>query len=126
MHVLQPQADRNPPGLGPSPFARHYLGNHYCFLFLLLLRCFSSQGSPPGCPGFQSFRLEGCPIPRIRCKSCKTHIRQNVRQLLPHLKPNADTFNKTKQPTYYLKKPFSLLTKGSNPIIRALLIVLAI
>ena len=30
------------PGLGYSPFARHYLGNHYCFLFLLLLRCFSS------------------------------------------------------------------------------------
>ena len=30
-------------GLGSSPFARHYLGNHFCFLFLLLLRCFSSQ-----------------------------------------------------------------------------------
>jgi len=27
---------------------------------------------------------------------------------------------------YYLKKPFSLLTKGNNPITRALLIVLAI
>ena len=31
-------------GLGSSLFARHYLGNHYYFLFLLLLRCFSSQG----------------------------------------------------------------------------------
>ena len=34
-------------GLGCFPFARHYLGNHCCFLFLLLLRCFSSESSPP-------------------------------------------------------------------------------
>ena len=34
-------------GLGSSPFARHYLGNHYCFLFLRVLRCFSSPGLPP-------------------------------------------------------------------------------
>lgn len=34
-------------GLGSSPFARHYSGNHYCFLFLQVLRCFSSLGSPP-------------------------------------------------------------------------------
>ena len=32
------------PGLGCSLFARHYSGNHVCFLFLLLLRCFSSEG----------------------------------------------------------------------------------
>lgn len=30
--------------LGYSLFARHYSGNHYCFLFLSLLRCFSSGG----------------------------------------------------------------------------------
>ena len=29
-------------GLGYFPFARHYSGNHYCFLFHQLLRCFSS------------------------------------------------------------------------------------
>ena len=34
------------PGLGSSAFARHYLRNHFCFLFLRLLRCFSSPGSP--------------------------------------------------------------------------------
>ena len=33
--------------LGSSLFARHYLGNHYYFLFLLLLRCFSSEGWLP-------------------------------------------------------------------------------
>ena len=31
-------------GLGSSPFARRYLGNRYFFLFLRLLRCFSSPG----------------------------------------------------------------------------------
>ena len=35
-------------GLGSFPFARRYLGNHYCFLFLRLLRCFSSPRSPHG------------------------------------------------------------------------------
>ena len=33
------------PGLGSSAFARRYLRNHFCFLFLRLLRCFSSPGS---------------------------------------------------------------------------------
>ena len=45
--VLQPPKCRNILGLGSFPFARHYLGNHYCFLLLCLLRCFSSAGSPP-------------------------------------------------------------------------------
>ena len=43
--VLQPRLCRNITGLGFFPFARHYSGNHYCFLFLCLLRCFSSAGS---------------------------------------------------------------------------------
>ena len=34
-------------GLGSFPFARRYLGNHCCFLFLRVLRCFSSPGSLP-------------------------------------------------------------------------------
>jgi hypothetical protein len=33
-------------GLGYFRFARHYSGNHNCFLFLGVLRCFSSPGSP--------------------------------------------------------------------------------
>ena len=35
------------PGLGSSHFARRYFGNRCFFLFLRLLRCFSSPGSPP-------------------------------------------------------------------------------
>ena len=34
-------------GLGSFLFARRYSGNRCFFLFLLVLRCFSSQGSPP-------------------------------------------------------------------------------
>ena len=44
--VLQPLTCRNILGLGYFLFARHYSGNHYCFLFLWLLRCFSSPGLP--------------------------------------------------------------------------------
>ena len=33
-------------GLGYSHFARHYFGNHGCFLFLKVLRCFSSLRCP--------------------------------------------------------------------------------
>ena len=33
-------------GLGCSDFARHYFRNRFYFLFLRVLRCFSSPGSP--------------------------------------------------------------------------------
>ena len=49
--VVIPHRSPNPSqinltGLGCSPFARHYSGNRFLFLFLCLLRCFSSAGSP--------------------------------------------------------------------------------
>ena len=44
--VLLPRACLDMHGLGYSPFARHYWGNHCCFLFLRVLRCFSSPRSP--------------------------------------------------------------------------------
>ena len=37
----------NSHGLASSPFARRYLGNRCFFLFLGVLRCFSSPGLPP-------------------------------------------------------------------------------
>ena len=42
--VLQPRRCRYIAGLGSSPVARHYWGNHCYFLFLRVLRCFSSPG----------------------------------------------------------------------------------
>ena len=42
-----PQRRRHNCGLGSSPVARHYWGNHCYFLFLEVLRCFSSLRLPP-------------------------------------------------------------------------------
>ena len=44
--VLQPQSCRNKIGLGSFSFAHHYSRNHCYFLFLWVLRCFSSPRSP--------------------------------------------------------------------------------
>ena len=44
--VLQPRRVRKLHGLGYAPFARHYSGYRLFFLFLRVLRCFSSPGSP--------------------------------------------------------------------------------
>ena len=53
-------------GLASSDFARHYFRNLCWFLFLVLLRCFSSDGSPPTPilfnAGWQSIALPGFPI----------------------------------------------------------------
>ena len=57
--VLQPRARRNARGLGSSPFARHYLGNHCYFLFLRVLRCFSSP---------RSLRLKKS---AVTCRACR-------------------------------------------------------
>ena len=54
--ALLPRFCLNKNGLGWPPFARRYLGDHFCFLFLRLLRCFSSPGWP---------RLRG-PVPSAR------------------------------------------------------------
>ena len=57
--ILLPRRCRDSAGLGCSAFARHYLRNHCYFLFLRVLRCFSSprwltvwRYGPcgPGCP----------------------------------------------------------------------------
>ena len=45
VRLLQPRHCRNSDGLGYFPFARHYSGNRSFFLFLQVLRCFSSLGS---------------------------------------------------------------------------------
>ena len=43
MPVLNPESIATL-GLGSFPFARRYLGNRFLFLFLRILRCFSSPG----------------------------------------------------------------------------------
>ena len=58
MPVLQPRHCRNNIGLGCFAFARHYLRNHFCFLFLRVLRCFSS----PRLLSFRSDRSSTCRV----------------------------------------------------------------
>ena len=60
--VLQPRYCRNNIGLGCSRFARHYFGNHYCFLLLWVLRCFSSPRSPSMLMEWYNLLVPGCPI----------------------------------------------------------------
>ena len=59
--TLQPRRCLNSIGLGYSHFARHYSGNHYCFLFLRVLRCFSSPGWRPASRNGTRC-VPGCPI----------------------------------------------------------------
>ena len=47
-------------GLGSFPFARRYLGNRTFFLFLRVLRCFSSPGVPSYTYFIECMILEGC------------------------------------------------------------------
>ena len=46
-------------GLGSSPVARHYWGNHCYFLFLRVLRCFSSPRSPSALSGMTGLQPAG-------------------------------------------------------------------
>src|SRR5258708_36285821 len=66
LSALQPPLDRNPLGLGCCEFARHYYRNHCCFLFLQVLRWFTSLSSLRSTYGFSrgygSFTAVGFPI----------------------------------------------------------------
>ena len=54
-------------GLGSSPFARRYLGNRCFFLFLRVLRCFSSPGSPhTPMDSVHDDRSSSCRVPPFR------------------------------------------------------------
>jgi hypothetical protein len=64
LKVPQPRSRFPDPGLGCSPFARRYLGNRGFFLFLEVLRCFSSLGSRRVTYGFSHGRV-GITPPRF-------------------------------------------------------------
>ena len=61
-----PIAPKGATGLGSSEFARHYYRNHYCFLFLQVLRWFTSLGLLVPAYGFSGpyggFAAVGFPI----------------------------------------------------------------
>ena len=60
--VLQPRHGLDRDGLDFAAFARHYSRYHFCFLFLRVLRCFSSPRSPRHLIRCPAFSRTGCPI----------------------------------------------------------------
>ena len=82
------------PGLGSCAFARHYWRNHCYFLFLRVLRCFSSPRSPCGSRrsagispgGFPHSDIRGsqgiCPSPRLFA-ACDVLLRLREPQASP-------------------------------------------
>ena len=64
--ALLPRRGLDRDGLGYSPVARHYWGNHCCFLFLRVLRCFSSPRSPHGQAVMAALQAAGLSHSEIR------------------------------------------------------------
>ena len=60
--VLQPHPCRNMDGLGCSPFARHYWGNHCLFSFPAGTKMFQFPALASCYARCHSFRITGCPI----------------------------------------------------------------
>ena len=89
--ALLPRTRLDACGLGCSPFARRYWGNHCCFLFLQVLRCFSSLRMPPPTwrmPGLQPGGLSHseirgsqaiCAYPRLIAACHVLHRRREPR-----------------------------------------------
>ena len=77
--VLLPRQCLNIIGLGCSAFARHYLRNHFCFLLLWVLRCFSS----PRLPSLRNDRPSTCRVAPFgnRGINCYLHIPRAYRSL---------------------------------------------
>ena len=61
-------------GLASFPFARRYLGNHFCFLFLRVLRCFSSPRAlhytMDSCNGDRLLTCRVSPFRNLRIVAC--------------------------------------------------------
>ena len=60
--VLQPRIRRNGYGLGSSPFARHYWGNHCLFSVPAGTKMFQFPALASIIDGWYLFKVPGCPI----------------------------------------------------------------
>ena len=68
--LLQPRPVRKPDGLGSAPFDRLYSGYRCFFLFLRVLRCFSSPRSPRLNAGDRPSACRVAPFGHSRIKAC--------------------------------------------------------
>ena len=62
-------APKDNAGLGWCAFARRYLRNRFCFLFLRVMRCFSSPGSPTFVRRYAGIASGGLPHSDIRAST---------------------------------------------------------
>ena len=100
-------------GLGSFHFARRYYGNKYFFLFLLVLRCFTSQGTllyhkDKDCKGLL-YRVS--PFGDLRIKGYYTPPRS-----LSQLRHVLHRLLKSRHPPYALKFPVKKFTNHNSPI----------
>ena len=107
MRPYNPLAARHQ-GLGFSRFARHYSGNHCYFLFLCLLRCFSSAGWLSDCSELYIFNVQGCPIRKssdisLVCSSPKLIAAYHVLHRLSDPRHSPYALNCFKKLKYCLK-----------------------
>ena len=68
--LLQPRTVLEPHGLGSAPFDRLYSGYRCFFLFLRVLRCFSSPRSPRLNAGDRPSACRVAPFGHSRIKAC--------------------------------------------------------
>ena len=106
--VLQPRQCRNIDGLGCFAFARHYLRNHYCFLFLRVLRCFSSPGSLHF--GVQTSSARVAPFGNLRIKGY-LHLTAAYRSLS---RPSSPLRAKASSIRSYILSSVTFVTKILN------------
>ena len=118
-------------GLGSSPFARRYSGNRVFFLFLEVLRCFSSLGSRRATYGFSDGRLgitpagfphsgilgskPACGSPRLIAASHALH-----RFLAPRHPPFALSSLTTNFTTYVRKTSLGYTRESTYSIVKEL------
>ena len=119
------------PGLASSAFARHYSRNHFCFLFLWVLRCFTSPRSlqlpyifrqrlPDMTPVFQGFPIRKSTDQSSFTSSPWLIAGYNVlhRLLMPRHPPTAlSSLSPTKRSTKSTKMLASTIQfSNNNPI----------
>ena len=103
-------------GLASSAFARHYLRNHFCFLFLRLLRCFSSAGlrlfhAVFNCIGFpiRTSADQGSFAPPRRFSQLTTSFVASGSQGIPHAPLFRFHLSPVQHSSYQVFLPFNLL-----------------
>ena len=114
-------------GLGSFPFARRYSGNHFCFLFLRVLRCFSSPSSSRDTYVFgircHPSWMTGSPI-RISADLCFLTAPRSVSPFgASFLGPGGQAFPRTPFPPYSLsfRIPFLSVSFFPTPSVIAFL-----